>query len=168
MAALEAKLAELSQQFEEATAEKNEAVAQAEKTQMRASMADRLVNGLADEKVRWSKAVESFGVQEAQFVGDVLLASAFVSYVGAFNLQLRGSLVSEKWIPDMSNRKIPMTDGMHPLEVMFGHRKTVVTLFDEMTTNANAAHQLAWTHSLVVRLCVLDSPAARAFFHSET
>ena len=35
MAELEQKLAELSEQFEAATAEKNEAVAQAEKTQVR-------------------------------------------------------------------------------------------------------------------------------------
>ncbi len=51
VASLEIKLAELSRQFEDATNEKNEAIAQAERTQTRANMADRLVNGLADEKV---------------------------------------------------------------------------------------------------------------------
>ncbi len=51
VASLEVKLAELSRQFEDATNEKNEAIAQAERTQTRANMADRLVNGLADEKV---------------------------------------------------------------------------------------------------------------------
>ena len=52
VAALEEKLAQLTHQFEEATAEKNEAIAAAEKTQNKANMADRLVNGLADEKIR--------------------------------------------------------------------------------------------------------------------
>ena len=113
---------------------------------VRASMADRLVNGLADEKVRWSKAVESFGVQEAQFVGDVLLASAFVSYVGAFNLQLRGSLVSEKWIPDMSQRKIPMTDGMHPLKVRL-HRQTVEISIHTQVIASWDAHKHTHTHT---------------------
>ena len=53
VAELEEKLAALTQQFEEATAEKNEAIAAAEKTQNKANMADRLINGLADEKIRW-------------------------------------------------------------------------------------------------------------------
>ncbi|KAJ1491172.1 microtubule-binding stalk of dynein motor-domain-containing protein, partial [Baffinella frigidus] len=57
----------------------------AEKTQRKADMATRLVNGLADENVRWTEAVKNFDQQEAQFVGDVLVAAAFVSYIGAFN-----------------------------------------------------------------------------------
>lgn len=118
VAGLEAKLAELNSQFMEATAEKNEAIAAAEKTQSRANMADRLVNGLADEKIRWTSSVESFGVQEKKFVGDVLLAAAFVSYVGAFSLSLRNSLVLEKWIPDMIERQVPMTEGMQPLALL--------------------------------------------------
>ena len=79
VAGLEAKLQELNDQFEAATQEKNEAIAAAEKTQRKADLATRLVNGLADENVRWTEAVKSFDQQEAQFVGDVLVASAFVS-----------------------------------------------------------------------------------------
>ena len=118
VAALEAKLSELNEKFMAATEEKNEAVAQAEKTQSRADMADRLVNGLADEKIRWTNSVESFGIQERRFVGDVLLAAAFVSYVGAFSLTLRTSLVLEKWIPDMIERKLPMSEGIQPLDML--------------------------------------------------
>jgi dynein heavy chain len=55
------------------------------RTQRKADMATRLVNGLADENVRWTEAVKNFDQQEAQFVGDVLVAAAFVSYIGAFN-----------------------------------------------------------------------------------
>jgi dynein heavy chain len=118
VAELEAKLGMLNDKFMEATAEKNEAIAQAEKTQSRANMADRLVNGLADEKVRWTDSVQSFGIQEKKFVGDVLLAAAFVSYVGAFSLSLRHSLVNEKWIPDMVERQMPMTEGTQPLTML--------------------------------------------------
>jgi dynein heavy chain len=118
VANLEAKLEALSGQFEAATAEKNEAIAQAEKTKTRASMATRLVNGLADEKIRWAKAVESFDVQEIQLAGNVLLASAFVSYVGAFNMNLRNLLVQERWLPAVIERSIPMTNGLHPLNLL--------------------------------------------------
>jgi dynein heavy chain len=118
VAGLEVKLGELNEQFMAATEEKNEAIAKAEKTQSKANMADRLVNGLADEKVRWSESVQSFDVQERKFVGDVLLAAAFVSYVGAFSLSLRNSLVLERWVPDMIERQIPMTEGMQPLKML--------------------------------------------------
>jgi dynein heavy chain len=118
VAELEAKLADLNEKFMNATEEKNEAIAQAEKTQSRANMADRLVNGLSDEKIRWSNSVESFGIQEKMFVGDVLLAAAFVSYVGAFSLALRNSLVLDKWLPDMIERQLPMTEGMQPLRML--------------------------------------------------
>jgi len=118
VAALEAKLAELNQQFETATQEKNDAIAAADKTQRKAEMAKRLVNGLADENVRWTEAVKSFDVQEAQYVGDVLVASAFVSYIGAFNAKYRNSLVFDQWINDMTERKIPMTEGIVPLAML--------------------------------------------------
>jgi dynein heavy chain len=118
VAGLEAKLAELNAQFEAATQEKNEAIASAEKTQRKADMATRLVNGLADENVRWTEAVKSFDQQEAQYVGDVLVASAFVSYIGAFNARFRTDLVSDQWLPDMIEKKVPMTEGIHPLDVL--------------------------------------------------
>ena len=118
VAGLEAKLAELNAQFESATQEKNDAIASAEKTQRKADMATRLVNGLADENVRWTEAVKSFDQQEAQYVGDVLVASAFVSYIGAFNAKFRNDLVNVLWIPDMMERKVPMTEGIAPLDVL--------------------------------------------------
>jgi dynein heavy chain len=92
-----------------ATNEKNEAIAAADKTQRKANLATRLVNVLADENVRWTEAVKSFDAQEAQFVGDVLVASAFVSYIGAFSAKFRTFFVFERWLPDMTETKIPMT-----------------------------------------------------------
>jgi len=64
VAELEEKLAKLTAQFEEATNEKNEAIAAAEKTQNKANMADRLVNGLADEKIRWTESIAGFEITE--------------------------------------------------------------------------------------------------------
>ena len=126
VAALEAKLAELNEQFETATQEKNDAIAAADKTQKKAEMAKRLVNGLADENVRWTEAVKSFDVQEAQYVGDVLVASAFVSYIGAFNAKYRNQLVFDEWIVDMTERKIPMTEGIVPLQMLTNDAEVAV------------------------------------------
>jgi hypothetical protein len=51
-------------------------------------------------------------------IGDVLLASAFVSYAGPFNMLLRNQLVEEKWRPDLIQRNIPLSEGIKPLDLL--------------------------------------------------
>jgi len=118
LAELDAKLAKLTEMFEAATEEKNQAIAQAEKTQAKADLATRLVNGLSSEGVRWAASIESFGTQQRTLIGDVMLASAFVSYVGAFTAEYRNEFVTVKWLPDMIERQIPMTEGITPIDVL--------------------------------------------------
>ncbi len=53
-----------------------------------------------------------------KLVGDVLLAAAFVSYAGPFNMEFRKRLVTEKWLPDITERQIPLTSGFMPLDML--------------------------------------------------
>jgi dynein heavy chain len=89
-------------------------MAQAEKTARKAALADRLINGLSGENKRWSETIARLEVTEVKLVGDVLLAAAFVSYAGPFNMQFRQQLVNERWMPDLIERAIPMTQGGRP------------------------------------------------------
>ena len=114
VAELQARVASLEENLMAATEDKNNAIAAAEKTQAKANLADRLVNGLSGENKRWGEAIEAFGVAEAKLVGDVLVGSSFVSYAGPFNTKFREFLVNEKWLPDMIERAIPMTQGVTP------------------------------------------------------
>eukprot|EP00854_Cymbomonas_tetramitiformis_P002137 gene2137-2836_t len=82
----------------------------AEKTQKKADLADRLVNGLSGENKRWGDAIEQFGIMEGKLVGDVILASAFVSYAGCFNSHFRSILVNEQWMVDLKERELPLTE----------------------------------------------------------
>uniref|UniRef100_A0A7S0GLB7 Dynein heavy chain n=1 Tax=Micromonas pusilla TaxID=38833 RepID=A0A7S0GLB7_MICPS len=118
VAELQARVASLEENLMAATEDKNNAIAAAEKTQAKANLADRLVNGLSGENKRWGEAIEAFGVAEAKLVGDVLVGSSFVSYAGPFNTKFREFLVNEKWLPDMIERAIPMTQGVTPLDVL--------------------------------------------------
>ena len=118
LAELDAKLADLTDKFEAATEEKNRAIAQAERTQAKADLANRLVNGLSSEGVRWAASIESFAVRQQTLIGDVMLGSAFVSYIGSFNADFRDDLVKNKWVPDMVERSLPMTVGITPIEVL--------------------------------------------------
>lgn len=60
-----------------------------------------------------------------KLVGDVLLAASFVSYAGPFNMQFRKGLVTEKWLPDLTERGIPMTLGVMPLHMLADDTKKV-------------------------------------------
>jgi dynein heavy chain len=51
-------------------------------------------------------------------IGDALMASAFVSYIGPFSFRFRNSLWSTTWTDDINAKKIPMTVGIDPLEVL--------------------------------------------------
>ena len=53
-----------------------------------------------------------------KLVGDALLAAAFVSYAGPFNMEFRKRLVNEKWLPDLTERQIPLTTGFLPLDML--------------------------------------------------
>lgn len=61
---LDDNLAELTQQFEQATAAKLKCQQEAEATASTISLANRLVGGLASEKVRWAESVEKFKQDE--------------------------------------------------------------------------------------------------------
>ena len=116
--ALKRNLEELTTRFEQANAEKMEMEAQAEQTAMTIQLADRLVAGLAGEKVRWGSEVEGLRVAEDTLVGDVLAAAAFISYIGPFNRPLREELVKVQWLPWLIEHGVPLSENYDPLDVL--------------------------------------------------
>jgi len=82
---LQAKLAILMADFQKAMDEKNKAEAEAARCAKRLDSANRLVNALGSESERWNNAIVQLGNDLDCVIGDVLLASSFVSYVGPFS-----------------------------------------------------------------------------------
>ncbi|KAJ9460839.1 Dynein beta chain [Diplonema papillatum] len=109
VAELNSKLATLVKQFDEAVADTREIEAKAQKTQEKANLAERLVSGLASEKSRWAQTIEELEIKSQLLIGDVLLAAAFVSYIGPFTKSYREAIMEKEWRPDISERKIPHT-----------------------------------------------------------
>ena len=68
---------------------------------------------------------QALWLHAGKLVGDVLLAASFVSYAGPFNMQFRKGLVTEKWLPDLTERGIPMTTGVMPLHMLADDTKKV-------------------------------------------
>uniref|UniRef100_A0A670I2K3 Dynein axonemal heavy chain 17 n=1 Tax=Podarcis muralis TaxID=64176 RepID=A0A670I2K3_PODMU len=120
IADLNANLANLTAEFEKATAEKIKCQQEADATNRVISLANRLVGGLASENVRWAESVENFREQEKTLCGDVLLITAFVSYVGYFTKKYRTELLDKFWTPFLQQLKvpIPITPGLDPLSLL--------------------------------------------------
>ncbi|KAJ3364693.1 hypothetical protein GGF32_001332 [Allomyces javanicus] len=120
IAELDSNLSALKASFEKATADKLKCEEEARSTQETIVLANRLVGGLASEKVRWSEAVAKFKEQQKTLAGDVLLASAFISYVGCFSKRYRTELIEEKWMPYLKSSEtgVPMSDNIDPLDIL--------------------------------------------------
>ncbi|XP_034030917.1 dynein heavy chain 11, axonemal [Thalassophryne amazonica] len=114
---LDASLQNLTAQFEKATAEKISCQEKVTRTNHTIDLANRLVKGLEAEKERWSLALVQFKKQQETLCGDVLLTSAFVSYMGYFTSHYRTELLYNMWIPFLRSQKvsIALTDGLDPV-----------------------------------------------------
>ena len=99
VAQLVARKEAFQQQLVEATEEKNALIANAEATAKRLNLAERLVNGLKDEGVRWAQNVETLGEQREQLVGNMMVAAPFIAYIGPFNSEFRTKLWETTWVP---------------------------------------------------------------------
>ncbi|CAB3241075.1 unnamed protein product [Arctia plantaginis] len=118
--ALEELLASLTADFEKATAEKMKCQREADATNAVIQLANRLVNGLASENVRWAEAVSSLMQQSTTLPGDILLVCAFISYVGCFTKQYRLDLLHKNWLVFLKTLEppIPITEGLDPLTML--------------------------------------------------
>lgn len=70
--------------------------------------ATALINGLTDEKIRWTNQSKEFKIQLGKLVGDVLLATGFLSYCGPYNQEFRANLI-KTWMTILREKEIPFT-----------------------------------------------------------
>ncbi|XP_058791425.1 dynein beta chain, ciliary [Phymastichus coffea] len=120
VASLEEQLAALTAEFEQATEAKLKCQQEADATNATIALANRLVGGLASENVRWADSVANLMQQSSTLPGDVLLVTAFISYVGCFTKQFRLDLLNKQWLPFLRNIEpaVPITDGLDPLTLL--------------------------------------------------
>jgi len=117
VAELNAMVADLERQFEEANAEKNAALEEQAHTERKLGLANRLVNALAASGEQWKMTVAQLKLDYDVLTGDILLASAFVSYCGPFTAKFRVDLV-KAFKTYLVEKKAPMTADVDPLKVM--------------------------------------------------
>lgn len=79
--------------------------------------ASALINGLADEKERWTEQSKEFKAQIGRLVGDVLLCTGFLSYQGPFNQDFR-NLLGRDWQKLLKDRKIPYSPSINVVDYL--------------------------------------------------
>jgi len=115
---VQSHLKSLEETYERAMDEKKIVENQAQTLMTRADLARRLVVGLASENTRWAREIEKLRKNASTLIGDCMLAAGFVSYVGAFDQDLREELWKNVWTKDLHLKNIPMTENSDPLSML--------------------------------------------------
>ncbi len=108
----ERELQAVQREYDKAMAEKQALMDDAEACRRKMQNASSLINGLSDERIRWTEASKMFESQINRLIGDVLLATGFLSYSGPFNQEFR-SIIMKNWRNECHKRKIPLSDDLN-------------------------------------------------------
>ena len=83
------KLQALNDEFEVMTQKKKDLEDNIDLCSKKLDRAEKLIGGLGGEKDRWTEAARLLGEKYINILGDVLLSSGVVAYLGAFTVGYR-------------------------------------------------------------------------------
>ncbi|CAH8577937.1 unnamed protein product [Schistosoma turkestanicum] len=102
----ERELAKVQAVYEEALRKKNALIEDAELCRRKMIAASKLIRSLEDEQTRWTEQSQTFKENIECLVGDVLVATGFLSYCGPFNQEFR-QMLCQSWQRLLSQYNIP-------------------------------------------------------------
>ncbi|CAO2608635.1 Dynein axonemal heavy chain 8 [Lemmus lemmus] len=114
----QAELDKVQAKFDAAMNEKMDLLNDADMCRKKMQAASTLIDGLSGEKVRWTQQSKEFRAQINRLVGDVLLCTGFLSYLGPFNQIFRNYLLKEQWETELKARKIPFTENLNLIAML--------------------------------------------------
>ncbi|OAF69622.1 hypothetical protein A3Q56_02624 [Intoshia linei] len=111
------QLDEVQAKYDKAMSEKQTLIDDAESCRKKMSNATALIDGLSGEKIRWTESSKQFESQIHKLVGDVLIATGFLSYAGPFNQEYRSTMI-DKWCREMTMKSIPFSDNLNVVDML--------------------------------------------------
>ncbi|XP_065895241.1 dynein axonemal heavy chain 1-like isoform X2 [Dysidea avara] len=114
---VEEGIASLQAKYEECVAKKQELGDKCDLCTARLERAEKLIGGLADEKVRWGESVANFDVQLTNVIGDVMVSAGVVAYQGAFTGEYRATLLKQ-WLQSLTEYSVPHTQGVNLVSIL--------------------------------------------------
>jgi dynein heavy chain len=79
--------------------------------------AKKLMDGLGGEKIRWSETAERLKNDYGNIVGDVLVSSGSIAYLGAFTMLYRKSCM-EAWMAKLKEEEVPGSEDCSLVKVL--------------------------------------------------
>jgi len=114
---MEKKVRDLKSQYVQCVKDKIRLQSEIEVTERLVKNSERLMNSLSGYRTSWKDQLEILDRQSVLLGGDVLLASACISYLGAFTQDFRLKLMKQ-WTKDLSTRMIPFTEKASPQDIL--------------------------------------------------
>lgn len=59
---------------------------------------------------RWNADLQELKKKRVRLLGDCLVGSAFLSYVGAFSWEFRNDLVQQEWLTNLVAKDVPLSN----------------------------------------------------------
>jgi dynein heavy chain 1 len=106
IATLEVSIGKLKEEYAVMISETQTIKTEMTRVKDKVERATNLLDGLSGERNRWEQSSEGFRAQMSTLVADVMLGSAFLTYIGFFDERKRASLVAQ-WQDYLSRCKIP-------------------------------------------------------------
>ncbi|XP_048509500.1 dynein axonemal heavy chain 3 isoform X1 [Athalia rosae] len=111
------KLQSLNDEFAECMREKKKLEDLIDHCMQKLDRAEKLLGGLGGEKMRWSAMAAALGENLRSMIGDVILASGMIAYLGAFTVEYRNRLV-KIWYESCTTLKIPCDPDFGLLKIL--------------------------------------------------
>jgi len=105
-AILAARLKLLTDSLKKNTDEMEAYKADLEQLQAKIERGDKLITGLAEEKVRWEASADLYDIQLRNLVGDAALSSSFMSLCGPFPADYREGMTA-LWLSKIRELELP-------------------------------------------------------------
>ncbi|XP_059505480.1 dynein axonemal heavy chain 1 [Stegostoma tigrinum] len=105
---VELGIAALEAKYLDCITKKEELENKCEQCEQRLIRADKLLNGLSDEKIRWQETIQNLNHMINNVVGDVLIAGGYVAYLGPFTGEYRAAM-NEEWLAEFVTLGLPHT-----------------------------------------------------------